>query len=522
MSMGTEDGFALDMTGVSKRFGHTLVLDGVTFRVRPGTVHGLVGHNGAGKSTLMKIALGGVEPTTGTVAIGGTQLSYSRPAEAREAGVGMVLQELSLIPTLSVADNIFLNAEKTRWLGTIASRAQHREAAALLRDLGITSVRPGQTVGELGIAEQQMVEIAKALRLTRQLLILDEPTAPLSRREVERLFELVRRAAGMGVGVVFITHHLREVFEVCDEITVLRGGRVVLTSAVTATTLRAVVAAIVGSELAAIEDHEEARSLVEHAAEPILVVTDLRVPGKLEHVSFELRPGEVVGVAGLAGSGRTTLLKTLFGEVRPESGSATLNGRDYRPGNPGAAIRAGVFLIPEDRRVHGLVLMHSIEQNAVLSILRRVSPGYLYRPDVARRETVDMIRLLDVRTTGPGQATSELSGGNQQKVVLAKAMAAEPQVFLLDEPTFGVDVQTAAAIIEHVRDLVRAGKAAIWVSSDIAELLHVADRVLVLADGTIKTEVQRGSPGFTEDALLHAIQRAGGDRVPDAAAGAAP
>jgi ribose transport system ATP-binding protein len=516
-----DDSFALDMSSISKRFGQTLVLDDVTFRVRRGTVHGLVGHNGAGKSTLMKIALGGVEPTSGTVRIGGTQLGYSRPAEARQAGVGMVLQELSLIPTLSVADNIFLNAEKTGRLGTIASRTQHREAAALLAELGIGSVRPAQTVGELGIAEQQMVEIAKALRLTRQLLILDEPTAPLSRREVERLFELVRHAAGMGVGVVFITHHLREVFEVCDELTVLRGGRVVLASRTSATTLGAVVTAIVGSELAAVEQHEDAHPEPERTGPPMLAVSGLEVRGKLEDVTFDVRPGEIVGIAGLAGSGRTTLLKALFGEIRPVAGSLTLDDRPYRPGSPGAAIRSGVFLIPEDRRVHGLVLMHTIEQNTVLSILRRVSPGYLYRPAPARRETSRMIRMLDVRTTGPGQTSSELSGGNQQKVVLAKAMAAGPRLFLLDEPTFGVDVQTAAAIIGHIRDLVSQGKAAIWVSSDIAELLHVADRVLVLADGTLKTIVPRGSPGFTEDALLHAIQRAGAGHASGIAVGAA-
>ena len=505
------------MTDVGMRFGTTRVLDNVTFRVAPGQIHGLVGHNGAGKSTLMKIALGSVKPTEGTVAVAGTPLTYSRPAEARDAGVGMVLQELSLIPTLSVADNIFLNDEKTGALGTISARRQRREAAGLLADLGITTIRADRPVAELGIAEQQMIEIAKAVRLSTKLLILDEPTAPLSRAEVSRLFELIRRTAARGIGVVFITHHLREVFEISNEITVMREGRVVLSVPTSGTTLGEVVRAIVGAELAAVEASE-----VEQPARdvPVLLSVDrLAVAGKLEDVTFELRPGEILGIAGLVGSGRTVLLKALFGEIRPQTGSVALDGRPYAPRGPGEAIRRGVYLIPEDRRVHGAILMHTVEQNVVLSILDAVAPAFVYRPGRARSLGLRMLQALDFRARGLEQPVGELSGGNQQKVVLGKALLAKPRVFLLDEPTFGVDVQTAAEIIRLMRAEADGGKGIVWVSSDLTELLKVADRVLVLADGRVKRIVSRGGRGFSEDAILEAIQRTGTGRPGDPGGG---
>jgi ribose transport system ATP-binding protein len=513
----SDNGLALDMRGVSKTFGKERVLDDVTFRVRRGALHGLVGHNGAGKSTLMKIALGGVAPTEGTVSVGDVRLTYSRPAEAREAGVGMVLQELSLIPTLTVVDNIFLNDEKIRGPRMISRGAQSHEARELLRQLGITGIRPAQTVGELSTSQQQMVEIAKAFRLSRELLILDEPTAPLARGEIAGLFKLVRRTASLGTGVVFITHHLREVFEICEEVTVLREGRTVLSIPTSATTLEEVVEALVGAELSTVESDEHERGLSDEP--PILQVEDLAVKEKLDGVSFDLAPGEILGIAGLAGSGRTTLLKTLFGTIRPARGEVRLRGKRFRPKGPADAISRGVFLVPEDRRVHGVILTHTIEQNVVLSILERIARFFLYRARIGRRIVQRMIKTLDVKTTGPQQTVEELSGGNQQKVVFSKALVAEASVFLLDEPTFGVDVTTAAEVIRRVREEVDSGKAAAWVSSDLDELLHVSDRVLVLADGTIKTVVPRGAREFAEDWMLRAIQRGSTTGPSSAAAG---
>jgi ribose transport system ATP-binding protein len=499
--------WALSMTGVGKVFGKARVLDQITFRVGAGRIHGLVGHNGAGKSTLMKIALGAEKPTEGSVTIGDTPLAFARPAEARDAGVGMVLQELSLIPTLSVADNIFLNDEQRGRAGLVSHRVQQREAERLLSELGIAGIAAKNKVGDLGIAQQQMVEIVKAFRLGTRLLILDEPTAPLSRREVVALFELIRQTAGLGRGVVFITHHLREVFEICDEVTVLREGRVRLSLPTSESSLDEVVLAIVGGELAAVEQEvaDEPGSL----GEPVLEVEHLTVGDKLLNLSFQLHAGEILGIAGLAGSGRSVLLKTLFGEIHPYTGAMTLNDRPYRPRGSADAIRLGVFLVPEDRRVNGVVLMHTIEQNIILSVLARMADWGLYRPKRARRTVDGMMRTLDVRATGRKQLVSELSGGNQQKVVFSKALVANTDVLLLDEPTFGVDVHTAAEVIRLVRGEVDEGKAALWVSSDLPELLQVSDRVLVLADGRIKSMVRRDDPDFTEDGLLRAIQRAG-------------
>jgi ABC-type sugar transport system ATPase subunit len=278
------------------------------------------------------------------------------------------------------------------------------------------------------------------------------------------------------------------------------------------TSLGQVVRAIVGTELAAEERRE--RRLPASVAErpPVLEVEGLSVEGKLRDLTFRVHPGEIVGVAGLAGSGRSVLLKSLFGDVRPSAGTLRVGGRPYAPTSPASAIAKGIYLIPEDRAVRGVIAMHTIEQNAVLSILRRVAPAALYRPSAARASTSDMIRALDVRTTGTQQPVFELSGGNQQKVVLAKSMLAGPTLFLLDEPTFGVDVSTAASIIRRMREEADRGGAVLWVSSDLAELIDVSDRVLVLADGVLKREIARGEPDFQEDAVLEAIQREGAPR----------
>jgi ribose transport system ATP-binding protein len=305
---------------------------------------------------------------------------------------------------------------------------------------------------------------------------------------------------------VFITHHLREVFEVCDEVTVLRDGRTVLHSATKDTTVDAIVLALVGRELAAVEAQETPRA--ESAAEPLLEVQDLAVKGKLDNIAFRLLPGQIVGVAGLAGSGRTVLLKTLFGDIRPDRGLMRLKGRRYRPRSPAEAIAKGVFLVPEDRRVRGLVPIHTVEQNIVLSILRRLRHVLLYRTRTARRLSRTMVATLSIRLSSLRQLVTELSGGNQQKVVFSKALLAEPNLFLLDEPTFGIDVHTAADIVKLIRNEVEGGKAALWVTSDLTELLKVSDEILVLADGTLKRTVRRGETDFTEEALLHAIQRA--------------
>jgi ribose transport system ATP-binding protein len=503
---------ALDMQGIGMRFGEQWVLRNVDFNVRKGSIHALVGHNGAGKSTLMKIALGGYAPTEGSVRIGGNPLTFSRPAEARDLGLGMVLQERSLIRTLNGLDNIFLNAEHTNRAGIVRRGQELEEAGELCRRLGISKSVLNRTIAEMSPVQQELVEIAKALRLGREVLILDEPTAPLTEREIATLFRAMRNVADSGTGIVLVTHHLAEVFAISDEVTTLREGAVTLSTKTADTNIDAVIEAMLGRSLlatgraVAAEADADKTAAIESRV-PALETQSLEVAPKLHDVSFKLYPGEILGVAGLAGSGRTTLMRTLFGDIRPTSGQILLRGARFEPRAPADAIKKSVYLIPEERGRFGLVLTASITENTILSIMQKLRRGVFLRMQAGRVLTRRMMRTLGVRARGPQQIVGELSGGNQQKVVLAKALAADADVLLLDEPTFGVDVGAARDLIQYVRGLAQQGKAVLWVTSDLLELLEVADRVMVVVDGTAPRIIRRGDSSFTEAGLVRAMQR---------------
>lgn len=493
---------ALRMVDISKVFGTTEVLTRVDFEVGTGEVHALAGSNGAGKSTLMKIARGVVEPTTGEVYVGPHRLTFSDPTEPKRAGLAMVFQELSLAPTLSALDNVFLAAERTT-RALVDETAEREEATELLERLGVR-IDLNAEVYRLGVAEQQMVEIAKALRLARVALLLDEPTGALSIREVRRLFEVLRQVAALGVGIVFVTHHLGEIFEIADRVTVLRDGAVAMSAPIGDVSLTQIVHAMVGQEFAELTEAEVHPVI---ARDPLLHVEDLGVAGKLDNISFAVHQGEICGLAGLAGSGRTVLLKALFGTVRHSAGRLTLRGEPYHPAGPADAIDAGVYLIPENRRTEGLVLSHAVGDNLVLSLLGRLRRGLLLDSSRARSIARAMVDALKIKPALIDPAAESLSGGNQQKVVLGKALATESRLLLLDEPTFGIDVTTAADIRARVRRFADEGGAAIWVSSDLREVIEVADRILVLADGHIKQVLVNRPTPVSEARLLHAIQR---------------
>ena len=498
---------ALGMSNIGMRFGDVWVLRNVDYVVERGSIHALVGHNGAGKSTLMKIALGGYRPTEGIVFIGGQRLTYSRPAEAREMGLGMVLQERSLIDTLTGLDNLFLNAELTTRTGFIDRSRQSAEARNLCEQLGIAPSVLDRRIGDVSQLEQELVEIAKALRLAQTVLILDEPTAPLTSREADTLFEVMRNVASLGIGIVLITHHLNEVFDVSDKVTALREGSVTLSAPTRETNLSELTEAMLGRRLIRVGRAD--RPPVDKASStPLLEVRDLRVGEKLGGgVSFNVFPGEIVGIAGLAGSGRSTLLRAIFGAAKPTAGEIRFKGDIYKADSPREAIEQGVFLIPEDRGVHGLILSHSIMDNVVLPILSDVtSRGFLSRSE-SEQETKRLAEALGVRSQGSQQLVGELSGGNQQKIVLAKALAPEPELLLLDEPTVGVDVGAASDLITSLRKVVQSGKAAIWVSSDMHELLDVAHRIVVLAEGKVHSVIAAGDAEFNEEYILRSIQR---------------
>jgi ribose transport system ATP-binding protein len=508
----------LEMERIGKRFGQVWVLKNVNVSVRRGRIHAIVGHNGAGKSTLMKIALGAERPTVGEVRVAGRQLTYSRPAEARMLGLGMVMQERSLIRTLSGLDNLYLNSERKNAGGLINLRRQRAEIAGLLEELAIPRALLSTTTSDMSTIEQELIEIARALRLGSQVLVLDEPTAPLGRDEITRLFRVLRTIAGRGAGIVIITHHLAEVFAVSDMVTCLREGEVVLQSPTKDTNMAGLIAAMLGRrpwEGAHLPVHASKRVEVAAQSPPrpksdaTLKVRNLRVGAKLTDVSFDAYPGEVLGVVGLAGSGRTTLLRTLFGDVRQAGGEILFHNKRFRPSSTQDAMAQGVFLIPEDRGIHGLMLAKSITENVAVVILRRLSGMLgLLRFSEARKQAHRMMKVLDVRATGADQTVSELSGGNQQKIVLAKALTLSPDLLLLDEPTFGVDIGATHEIIAKVRIMAEKGATVLWASSDLLEVTHVADRIIVLRDGVIGATIGAGEADkFTEDALVAMMQR---------------
>lgn len=499
----------LRLTNVSVRFGATQALRGVSFSLAAGEIRALLGHNGAGKSTLVRVASGIVRADAGEVQLLGVT---PRNAEhARALGSRMVHQELSLVPTLSVADNLFLS-EELRVGPMIHRRRQIRIAGEILQGLGIDlDVR--RKVATLSRAKRQMVEIARAIRARSHVLLLDEPTAPLSTAEISMLFSVLRKAAAAGTAIVMITHHLGEIFEICDNVTVLRDGSVVLNAPIADLDRASVAQAVSGRRaVAAPPTTLSARRptpSAELAPRPesertLLSVTDLTVPGKLERVSFALRPGEIVGVVGLAGSGRSTLLKALTGAVPSYVGAMRFNGAEVGTGRSRARTLRGIFRLPEDRRTEGLLLDHSLALNVVLANLKGVSTFGVYRRRRARRIVSDYCRDLDIRHRDVTLPVRVLSGGNQQKAMLARALFVNPRVLLFDEPTFGVDVGASEDIVRFARGFCADGGAVVWVSSDFAEMAHVVDRVVVLAGGRISTPVvDRDASGpLREDDLL--------------------
>ena len=500
--------FALELLGVVKSFGTTEVLHGVDFRVRPASIHALLGANGAGKSTLLKIAVGATPATAGRILMNGHEQRLANPFEARKAGIGMVFQERSLVPELSTVDNIFLNGE-TKRAGLINARAQLREARALFERLGV-QISPTVPIGQLGIADQQMVEIAKALRLASSILILDEPTAALTEREVQRLFAVLRQIAESGVGIIYVSHRLAEVFDLCDELTVIRDGHIVLSTKVAKTDLREIVATITGDDARAGQEatggKHPGRSSKNREQSSALEIRGLHVSKKLHDISFDVRAAEILGVAGLAGSGRSTLLKALFGIVPRRGGKIHVADRQVNPTSPAKAIRQGLYLIPENRKAEGLVLEHSVGANLIISILKRLCVGPLVSTRLSTQAANQNIEQLRIQPTDSRRPVEWLSGGNQQKVVLGKSFNARSKVLLLDEPTFGVDVRSRGEIRDRVRAFADAGNGVIWVTSDMRELIDVSDRILILVDGRVRDIVSNWPQSRAESEITHLIQ----------------
>ncbi len=490
---------AVRMRDVVKNFGPVRVLKSVDIDIRAGEVHALAGENGAGKSTLMKILQGVYPITSGTIEVDGAEVAIRNTVDAERAGIGMVFQEFSLIPSMTVAQNISLNREKRGRLGLVDDRAAEAEAKRIFDDLGV-ALDPRATVAGLGTAYWQLVEIAKALSKDAKVLVMDEPTASLAKHEVENLFVLIERLKQRGIAIVYISHRMDEIRRVADRITVLRDGSVVLSDRLEELTSPQIIEAIIGRRLASDLVYRERDR--DPNAPIVLSAEGIASDHVLRSVDLTVRAGEIVGLAGLMGSGRTEFARVLSGLDRPTSGQLTIDGERRVFSGPRAAQRAGVALIPEDRREQGLVLDHSVSDNLVLPVLDTIMTGPFVSPSKTASLTERLVTSYAVKTADPYAPVRLLSGGNQQKVVVAKWINTDPHLLVMDEPTAGVDIGTKTEILDMVRDFASQGHAVVFISSELPELLAVADRVVVLREGRTSRVLERAEVESEEQLQL--------------------
>src|SRR6266404_2723324 len=477
------------MENITKTFSGVTVLGDVCFDVRPGEVHALIGENGAGKSTLMKIVTGLYEADSGQVFWKGRRVEIKTPHQAHVLGINIVHQELMLVPQLSIGENIFLGRHPVR--GGVSRWVRwsdiNNQAKGLLEALG-HPLDPSRPVGELSIAEQQLVEIARALAFSAELIIMDEPTSPLSDHETTRLFQSISQLKARGVSVVYNSHRLKEIHQVADRVTVLRDGRHIATKPIAETTTDNLVRYMVGREIS--EQFSDKTPQIN--GEEALRVEGLTARGKFTDISFSVRRGEIVGLAGLVGAGRTELVETLFGAGEIESGKVYLDGQPVTIKTPIDAVRHRLALVADDRKAKGLVLGGSVRFNVALAAPKKFSRYGLFLNSAREKEVAkDLVRELHLKTPSVEQQVIYLSGGGQQKVVLAKWLSADSKVFILDEPTRGIDVGSKAEIYDLIRRLAQRGVAILLVSSELEEILNLADRILVMHRGRISGELSR-------------------------------
>ncbi len=479
-------GHVLEMRGIVRRFPGVTALDGALLEVRPGEVHCLLGENGAGKSTLMKILAGALPPDAGEVLIDGVPVRPESPIHAQRLGVGMIYQEFNLVPWMTVAENIYLGREPRRGGGLLLDRAAMRAGAReLLARIG-ADIDPARAVNSLSVAGQQMVEIARALSVNARIIVMDEPSATLTDHELAALFALIRELRGRGIAIIYISHRLDEVFEIGDRATIMRDGRHIATRPVAELTREEIIRLMVGRTL-----HEEyPKEFFPRGAER-LRATGLTRPGVFENVSLSLHAGEIVGLTGLVGSRRTEVARALFGADGKTAGTVLLDGVHSDIRSPRDAIRLGVGLLTEDRKGQGLVLGMSVMENTTLANLSPLVRWGLIRGAAERAAAERFVEELQIKTPGTGQLARNLSGGNQQKLVLAKWLFTESRVLIFDEPTRGVDVGAKTEIFRLMNALVARGVAVLMISSELPEVLGMCDRVLVMHEGRLAGELSR-------------------------------
>lgn len=495
--------YALEMRGVSKRFPGTLAVNNVDFKVRPGEVHALLGENGAGKSTLMKVLAGLYGDYTGDIFINGEKRLLHTPNMAKEAGIGMIYQELSLARRISVYENLLVGRLPKKNALFIDKKKAIREARELLSRVGLEDLDPTLDVSEISQCDAQLVEIAKALGSEPRILVMDEPTSALSSEEVQRLFAIIRNLQAQGLAIVYISHHLSEIFEIADAVTVLRDGERVDSLPMSQVTTESLVEKMVGKPVSSFYgSHGD-----QHIGEEVLRVEDFTRWGFFHHVNFSLHRGEVLVICGLAGSGRTEIAQALVGIDKVHRGKLFLKGKEVQLKDFGEAIRNGLGYLSESRATYGLALPQSVTDNVLSCVIDKYANGILFSAGKQLPLVQEKIDGMQVYPADPQRQVNSFSGGNQQKVLMAKWLAADVDILILDQPTRGVDVGAKQIIHEAVHDFVKTGRSVILLSSDLPEVVALSDRAVVLREGHIIGEIPR--EGITEHSLLMAANGEG-------------
>lgn len=487
----------IEMKGISKSFSGNQVLKDVDFSLEQGEIHALMGENGAGKSTMMKILTGIYTRDSGTVSIKGEEVNFKSPKQAEKAGIAVIHQELNILPDLSITDNLFLGKEETLGKsGILKTKEMNEKAKKILSELGL-NVNPNMPASSLSVGQQQIIEIAKALSANAEVIIMDEPTAALTDKEISTLFTTIRELQNArNVSFIYISHRMEEIFSLCDRITVLRDGEYVATKTIADTSFEEIVQLMVGRELGERFPKRSAK-----IGDVRLAVDGLTRKGYFQDVSFELRSGEVLAIAGLMGAGRTEVAQSLFGYTKIDGGTIELDGKKVRINNPRTAKRLGIGYVTEDRKSEGLVLDFSVEENISLTNYASISKSGIVSAKQERSLYDEMVRKIGIRTSGPKQKVKSLSGGNQQKVVIAKWLGIQPELLILDEPTRGVDVGAKKEIYSIINELAERGVAILMISSELPEVIGMADRVVVMHEGRVAADLPKQE--LTQERIMH-------------------
>jgi inositol transport system ATP-binding protein len=493
----------LRMTLISKRFPGVQALDDAGLEVLPGEIHALLGENGAGKSTLIKILSGAQQPDSGTIEFGGQGVTFVSPHDAQRRGIVTIYQEFTLTPNMTIAENVFIGREPG--LGVFVNwRKMASETRAITKRLGL-ELQPMSIVRGLSVAEQQMVEIARALSMKSRLIVMDEPTSALSSNEVEKLFRIIRELKAQGLSIIFVTHRLEEVIQICDRYTVLRDGRLVGSGAIADTTVDGIIRLMVGRQVNALFAHRQRTP----AGDVVLAVEGLNRRGNaqdqnanvLADVGFEVRRGEILGVAGLVGAGRTEMARAVFGADPFDSGRVFVDRRQVQIRSPQDAIRHGIGLVPEDRKQQALFLALAVRINLSMASHQRIMRWGVFMDETAERAMVEEYRKkLNIRMASPEQLIASLSGGNQQKVTLARWLALRPKVLIVDEPTRGIDIVAKVEVHNLLFEMARSGIAVVAISSELSEVLAISDRIITMREGRVSGEIK--GEDATEEVLM--------------------